>query len=210
MWELKGISPTAFNVLSDVMGTMIEGLLVLVLTVVYPYIVWESVKRGHPIGIDRVLAPPSSLWNALAQFFKGGTRWLLTFVIVILAVATLSHTMADIFLDFVSVEVGSNNTMFLGPETGTIPTYQLLGDVLAEVNSVPATPVARLVEQARLIALGLSRFSMLSPDLVRVQSGSYLFGGHAEVHQSEIKYNSAVQPKPMTGNLQVQCSLPTM
>ena len=210
MWILQGISPTTFNVLSDVIGTVVGGLLVFALGAVYPYLVWESVKRGYPVGVDAMIAPPQSLWDAMMQFRHGGSRCLLGGAAIILAVSALSHTAADFFLDFVSVEVATNDTVFVGCQpAGTLPTYQLLGDTRAETTAYPATPIARLVEEADSIARGLSRFSIFSPDLVIVNSDQTTISGEIQVHRSEFmdSYNNSARPVPY--DLQIQCQMST-
>lgn len=121
MWVLTEISPSIFNVLSDLTGLFVSGVLFFVLGVAYPYLVWESVKRGYGVDLNGVIAPPSSLWEAFLRLRTGGYRWIMAGVAMVMLVATLSHTASDFFLDFVSVEVGSNQTYFLGSEIGDVP-----------------------------------------------------------------------------------------
>jgi len=213
MWVIHDIPPNAFNVLSDLAGTAISGVLLFVLGLVYPYLVWESVKHGHGVALDGIIGPPNNLWGALVRFRQGGSRLLLVGVAAIILVATLSHTASDIFLDFANVEVGSNDTYFLGTDPGDLPTYSLLGETIpvVSVSSLPAEPVARLLLQTATIVKGRSRFSILPPgmiaepnrettellDIVHVlRSPLALFG----------TFNHTARHLP--GNLQVQCQDP--
>lgn len=108
MWDIVGIDPTSFNVVSDLIATVIAGLLVGALGFVYPYLVWSTVKSGRGVGLESLLHPPGSLLEAAVRFYKDGAPQLMLSVTIILLIATIAHPLADIFLEFKSVEVGEN------------------------------------------------------------------------------------------------------
>lgn len=109
MWEVKEINSTTFNVVSDFIGLVVAWLLLCALSFVYPQMVWTSIKQGNGVNLEGIISPPISFWDAAWQFFKGRrSRPLIFIVFLISIVATLSHTLADVFLEFKVVEVGSN------------------------------------------------------------------------------------------------------
>ena len=56
-WVLQNISPTTFNVISDLLAQTLTGLLLLALGVAYPYLMWRSILRGGGIALDSLIAP---------------------------------------------------------------------------------------------------------------------------------------------------------
>jgi len=123
MGVLKGISPTIFNVYSlTCRGSTSRVFSFLCLE-------WhtriscgnESVKRGYGFDLNGVISPPQFVWEAFLRLGKGGSRWILAGVATIMLVANLSHSAADFFLDFVSVE---------GSETGDVPVRELKQSLL--------------------------------------------------------------------------------
>jgi hypothetical protein len=106
-WVLTKIDPTTFNVVSDLIAKVIEGILLAVLGFVYPQMVWTWIQNGHGVDLDGIIAPPVSLMAAARQFFSGRGRpqQMLLIVSVILIVANFSHLLADVFLEFVGLEV---------------------------------------------------------------------------------------------------------
>lgn len=212
MYVLKEISPTTFNVLSDLAGEVVAGTLLFVLGVAYPYLVWAAVKRGgHGVALDGLLAPPTSLLEAIQRFREG--PWLGFWVLLVLIIATASHTLADVFLDFVTVEVGVNDTYFLGTEPGTVPTYGLFEEepVIATIN-FPSLPVALLVSVADDVAQGLSRFSILPPGLVGLTKYESLVNGAVKVLHSELTlltlYEQNSTARSLSFNCGVECQSP--
>ncbi|CAB9504390.1 expressed unknown protein [Seminavis robusta] len=218
MWIIQNIEPTYFNVLSDLAGQLTTQLLVFVLGFAYPYLLWESVKRGGGIPLYDVVSPPNSLWEALTRLYRqvtGGSwtcyGYLLLWTIIVMLVATFSHPAADLYLDFVSVQVGLEDSFFLGPNvTDDLPTYGLLGDKEVITTSSPALPAALLLKEADDIALGLSRFSIFPPDTLKY-TGFLESSGTWTVAQSDLvpfRKNSTAKQIP-THELQVQCQAPT-
>ena len=213
MYVLKEISPTTFNVLSDLAGEVVAGTLLFVLGVAYPYLVWAAVKRGgHGVALDGLLAPPTSLLEAIQRFREG--PWLGFWVLLVLIIATASHTLADVFLDFVTVEVGVNDTYFLGTEPGTVPTYGVSSEeepVIATIN-FPSLPVALLVSAADDVAQGLSRFSILPPGLVGLTKYESLVNGAVKVLHSELTlltlYEQNSTARSLSFNCGVECQSP--
>lgn len=66
-WLLQNISPTTFNVISDLLAQALTGVLMLALGVAYPYLVWRSVARGGGISLGSLMAPPHSLYGKYAS-----------------------------------------------------------------------------------------------------------------------------------------------
>ena len=209
MWVLYSISPTTFNVLSELTGRVIEAAVLAVLGYTYPFLVHAAVVHGAGVPLDSIVTPPHSLIDALKQLRQGGSRALLVGMLCILAVLTVSHSIANTFLDFVTVDVGTNDAFFLGNYPGGVPTYALLGDQYAEMDSLPATPGARLVQQADSIAQGLSRFSFLPPDTVDVTEKTELLSGLVAFQKSTLNPAYSDLPnitiKPIERHLDVLC-----
>ena len=111
-WVLTKIDASYFNTASTVIAKVISGILLMVLGLVYPQMVWTFIKRGNGVDLDGIIAPPVSFLAAARQYFRGygqrrsGLLFLLVFIILI--VAAFSHALANVFLEFVEVDVGSN------------------------------------------------------------------------------------------------------
>lgn len=128
-----------------------------------------------------------------------------------LAVLTVSHSVANVFLDFITVEVGLKNTYFLGPSPGGVSTYALLGDQHASVaQNIPGSPGAHLLQQADSIAQGLSRFSIFPPEFVNTTGRREVASGLAIVEQSMLQawWLANVSAQPFIERLDVQCQSP--
>lgn len=207
MWIIKSIPAAAVNVLMDLAGQMIVAILMFSLGSAYPTLLWESVKRGGSISPNAVIAPPQSLLDALKWFLKDRT-WLFASVGVLLAIGTISHPAADFFLDFVVVDVASNDTYFLGPSTGNLPTYELLGDLTSVTTRFPYESRSRLLVHVDTIAQGLSRLSILPPGPV-LPDRTTLVPGSVERFQSRLAVDlTNITARRVPGDLQVQCESP--
>jgi len=165
----------------------------------YPYLVWESVKRGQPVHPNGVIAPPQSLLDALLWFHQDRS-WLFAGLAILLVVATFSHPVADIFLDFVQVEVASKNAYFLGSSSGGLPTYSLLDDQIATIVTFPTPTRTRFIMQADNIAQGTSRFSIFPEGVVQPLNGTSLASGSVSAFRSNLALDKLTVGVPPPGH----------
>lgn len=216
MWVIYSISATTFNVLSDWTGDIISSILVFALGACYPHLVWAVVKKGKGVALDGVIAPPGGLGEAFLRFRQGGSYLFLLATTFILLVATFSHTAADAFLDFKTVEVGVSDSFFLSTQAGGLPSYALLGEPGTQVTNTPGLPGARLQQQADSIAQGTSRFSIFAAQpFVNLNDDAEALSGQLLVKQSNLTVNGfgeyvpAPPAQALPARLNVRCQSPT-
>lgn len=68
MWVLTKIDPTTFNAVSDLIAKVVAGLLLATLGVVYPQMVWTSIKRCNGVDLDVIITPPGCCCRRLVSF----------------------------------------------------------------------------------------------------------------------------------------------
>jgi len=73
MWVIYSISPTTFNVLSELTGRVTEAAVLAVLAYTYPLLVHAAAVHGAYVPLDSIVTPPQSMVDALImQLRRGG------------------------------------------------------------------------------------------------------------------------------------------
>mmetsp|Transcript_5697 Transcript_5697/g.16043 ORF Transcript_5697/g.16043 Transcript_5697/m.16043 type:complete len:729 (+) Transcript_5697:288-2474(+) len=220
---IYNIPPNVFNVLTDLMALTVAGIFYGLLAVVYPHMIWDSVQQGKPVSVNALLRPPTTLGEALARGIASlrqgpprPSRWLVWGIPLAGMVVALSHAAADLVLDFVTVETGSEDRLFLGSRaSGALPSYSLLGDTTVECRTVPGVLDESWLLSLERIARGASRFSILPPEqLVDLTDETQpLLSGLVSLQQSNLTSTNMgiapARPRPMPPNLEVTCNFTT-
>lgn len=105
-WTIRGLSPTSFNVLSDLFGVATRILFGLAFVSIYPLIMtWHVRYNRKPIHVRALASAPgdilqaSSLFNLLTWSMPG------LVMAILFVIADFSHTLADTDFDFVEMQV---------------------------------------------------------------------------------------------------------
>ena len=173
-WVLKRISPTGFNVLSDIFAYITRFIVGLAIAALYPFMMSMQLKRGYAV-------PVSSLGNAPGDFFTAAwhTRAMnysivALSLIFLFALADFSHSLADIGLDFKAREEKGDILPILTLETEkrnkAIPV-QLSGDPLYSRTS--ASQLSPTLDRISANEAGVVEPAIQQSRSVSALTGSY-------------------------------------
>jgi len=141
--------------------------------------------------------------GAIMRLKNGSAHLLLYGGVSVLLVATFAHVVADSFLQFESVQVGSESVKVLGLQTADAPpSYSFIGDKSVVFRADPQVPVQRALFDMDAITQGLSRFSILPESVDIAEFG--IFPGPLNAWVFDL-----TDARSVPGTIGVQCSTNT-
>jgi len=144
-WKLtlSGVSPTIFNFLSDLLGLTVRTILAFAIGHAFVYLLSSHLRKGYSIPSKALGLVPSDFVSScrFAHMLKLSAPVLI--LCLLLGLGDFSHSIADLGLSFVSVDMeGPQESVLLLDQRNPTRLFELSGDPVCPRNrAIPESAI---------------------------------------------------------------------